>query len=945
MKPLSLTTLEKQRSYAARHMGQSADERQTMLATLGLPSLEALLNETLPPEIQGSSDLDLPGCPNPLSEQEALQRLFTTAQANNTDKPLIGLGYYGTITPSVIARNLLHNAGWTTAYTPYQAEIAQGRLEALMNFQQMVIDLTGLPIANASLLDEATAAAEAMSMMRRLSARPVSQFFVDADSFPQTQEVLKTRAHYLGITLIVAPASQAADFADDLFGALLQTPNQRGECQDYTQTITKLHESGVLCAIACDPLAQVILKSPGAMGADIALGSSQRFGTPMGAGGPHAAFFSCQEKALRQMPGRLIGWSKDRRGRRALRLSLQTREQHIRREKATSNICTAQALLAVAASMYAVYHGSQGLNAIAQRVHRLTGILVEGLRDAGIPIHTQAFFDTIHAETSVKTPGFLLRQVAPGIQGISLDETVTRDDLSALLFALTGTRPDIDALDQRAAAHSPLSALHRDDPILTHPVFHSAHREHEMLRYLRHLQGKDLSLDHAMIPLGSCTMKLNAASALIPMGWSQWNQPHPFAPPETLAGTKAMVDELSTWLAAITGLSTVSMQPNSGAQGEYAGLLAIRRYYAARGQAQRHICLIPRSAHGTNPASAHLCGLNVITLGCDAQGNIDRTDLAQKLTAHADHICCLMLTTPSTHGVFEPGLPSLCRAVHDAGGQVYMDGANLNAWVGMTTPADCGVDVCHINLHKTFAIPHGGGGPGMGPIALAPHLAPYAPGHFTQNTDSAVSAAPYGSASILPIAWMYMAMLGAQGLHQASAQAILNANYIATRLKDVFPVLYTGGTGRVAHECIIDIRPIKTRTGISEIDIAKRLMDYSFHAPTVSFPVPGTLMIEPTESESLAELDRFCAAMIAIAQEIDRVEQGLWPRDDHPLKNAPHTIADLADEDWPHPYSREQAAYPLPYLRERKFWPCVNRIDEVFGDRHLCSNCSGAPAA
>jgi glycine dehydrogenase len=843
----------------------------------------------------------------------------------------------------VILRNLLENPGWYTAYTPYQAEIAQGRLEALLNYQQMVLDLTGMELANASLLDEATAAAEAMAMARRISKSTSNAFFVDAHCFPQTIDVVKTRAGLFGLELIVGDAGDAKDH--DVFGALLQYPDQRGEVNDLSATLAALKAKGAVTAVASDLMALVLLKSPGAMGADIALGSSQRFGVPLGFGGPHAAFFATKDEHKRSVPGRIIGVSVDARGKTALRMALQTREQHIRREKANSNICTSQVLLANIAGMYAVYHGPQGLKTIAGRIHRLTTILALGLRKAGVKVLNARWFDTLQVETSKDVVGFNLRLVSPSIRGISLNEKTTREDVSTLLKTITGKAADIDALDIEAATSSPITGLLRDDAILAHPVFNTHHTEHEMLRYLKKLQNKDLALDHSMISLGSCTMKLNATSEMIPITWPEFGDMHPFAPIEQAQGYVEMIRGLEDWLKVVTGFDAICMQPNSGAQGEYAGLVAIRRYHDARGDTQRTVCLIPKSAHGTNPATAQMCSMSVVVVDCDDNGNVNVDDLKAKASEHSAQLACLMITYPSTHGVFEEAIKDICAIVHSHGGQVYMDGANLNAQVGLTSPAAIGADVSHMNLHKTFCIPHGGGGPGMGPIGLKAHLAPFMANHVVQPIEgphqgqSAVSAAPWGSASILPISWMYIAMMGGSGLTQATKVAILNANYVASRLNDHYPVLYTGSKGRVAHECILDIRAIKAATGIAEIDIAKRLMDYGFHAPTVSFPVAGTLMVEPTESESKAELDRFIEALISIRNEIRKIENGAWPADNNPLKHAPHTQADIIDADWNRPYTRQEATFPLPWVAENKFWPSVNRIDDVYGDRNLFCAC------
>ncbi|GAB2182316.1 aminomethyl-transferring glycine dehydrogenase [Denitratisoma sp. agr-D3] len=935
-----LSALEQQDEFLGRHMGANPAEITAMLAALGAPSLAALMDQTIPAAIRLPADLALPA---PQREHASLAELKAIAAKNEIHKSLIGMGYHETLTPTVILRNVLENPGWYTAYTPYQAEVAQGRLEALMNYQQMVMDLTGLDLANASLLDEATAAAEAMTMARRVSKAKSNAFFVDEACFPQTIDVVKTRAEYFGFELVFGPAKDAVNHA--VFGALLQYPNDKGEVVDLTDTIATLKASGAITAVATDLMALVLLKSPGAMGADIALGSSQRFGVPMGFGGPHAAFFACKDEHKRSVPGRIIGVSVDARGKRAYRMALQTREQHIRREKANSNICTSQVLLANMAGMYAVYHGPEGLKTIAGRIHRLTCLLAAGLRQNGVTVLNQSWFDTLQVATDKAVPGFNLRLVANDVRGISLNEKTTCADVALLIETLSGKPAGIDALDQ--ALQSPIAGLLREDAILSHPVFNTHHTEHEMLRYLKRLQNRDLALDHSMISLGSCTMKLNATSEMIPVTWREFGDIHPFAPLEQAQGCLEMIAGLDQWLKTITGFDAICMQPNSGAQGEYAGLVAIRRYHASQGEAQRNICLIPKSAHGTNPATAQMCGLEVVVVNCDDNGNVDVADLKAKAAEHSAHLACLMITYPSTHGVFEEAIKEICAVIHSHGAQVYMDGANLNAQVGWTSPGHIGADVSHMNLHKTFAIPHGGGGPGMGPIGLKSHLAPFMADHAVQATggaervnkgQGAVSAAPFGSASILPISWMYIRMLGGRGLKQATAMAILNANYVASRLDAHYPVLYKGSNGRVAHECILDVRPIKAATGIAEIDIAKRLMDYGFHAPTVSFPVPGTLMVEPTESESKDELDRFIAAMIAIREEIRQIEQGLWPADNNPLKNAPHTQADIVAE-WDRPYSRETAVFPLPWVADNKFWPSVNRIDDVYGDRNLFCSC------
>ena len=949
---LTLADLERRDEFAGRHIGPAPAELPGMLETIGAASLDALIDETVPAAIRHGDSAPFDALPGPATEHEALSRLKAISARNRVLKSLIGMGYHDTLTPKVILRNVLENPGWYTAYTPYQAEVAQGRLEALLNYQQMVMDLTGMPLANASLLDEATAAAEAMAMARRICKSRSDVFFVDEHCFPQTLDVVRTRAAYFGFELRVGPAESAP--AAYAFGALLQYPDDRGEVADLSDVIAALRAQGAVTAVAADLMALVLLKSPGAMGADIALGSSQRFGIPMGYGGPHAAFFACRDEHKRSVPGRIIGVAVDSRGRPALRMALQTREQHIRREKANSNICTSQVLLANMAGMYAVWHGPAGLAAIAERIHRLAGILAAGLESAGRPASTRRYFDTLRIDcggaadavlAAALAAGFNLRPVSRTQVAVAVNETTTREDVDSLLRILTGRHHDIDALDRVACEKDCLAPLRRADAILAHPVFNRHHTEHGMLRYLKRLQNRDLALDHSMISLGSCTMKLNAVAEMIPITWPEFANLHPFVPADQALGYREMIDQLAGWLAAITGFDAICMQPNSGAQGEYAGLVSIRRYQAAQGQGHRDICLIPRSAHGTNPATAQMCGLKVIVVDCDERGNVDVADLKARADEHAENLCCMMITYPSTHGVFEEAAREMCRVVHACGGQVYMDGANLNAQVGLTSPGFIGADVSHMNLHKTFAIPHGGGGPGMGPIGLKAHLAAHAPGHAVVRMggpnagQGAVSAAPWGSASILPISWMYIAMLGREGLRRATRTAILNANYVAARLADHYPVLYAGARGRVAHECILDVRAIKAATGIAEIDIAKRLMDYGFHAPTVSFPVAGTLMVEPTESESRAELDRFVAAMIAIREEIRRIERGDWPADDNPLKRAPHTQADLADEPWRRPYSRKEACFPLPWVAENKFWPAVNRIDDVYGDRNLFCAC------
>jgi len=952
MTTLPLSALEQHDEFIHRHLGPNAVEQATMLAAIGAGNLDDLIDQTVPAGIRLSAPLPLAA---PLREHEALARIKALAAKNVVKKSLIGMGYYDTLTPKVILRNVLENPGWYTAYTPYQAEIAQGRLEALMNFQQTVIDLTGLELANASLLDEATAAAEAMTMARRASKSKSNVFFVDEDCFPQTIDVVKTRATFFGFELKYGTPDEAAQ--QECFGALFQYPNDRGDATDLSGAIDAVKARGGVVAVATDLMALVLLKSPGAMGADIAFGSSQRFGIPMGFGGPHAAFFATREANVRSMAGRIIGVSKDARGKTAYRMTLQTREQHIRREKANSNICTSQVLLANMAGMYAVYHGPQGLKTIAGRIHRLAAILAEGLKRAGVTVANKSFFDTLRIDLGARAlavyqaaqqAGYNLRQAVNGQLGLAVDEKTTADDVAALLRLIANVNAEaneIAALDAHVAANDPAEALLRDDAILTHPVFNSHHTEHAMLRYLKKLQNRDLAMDHSMISLGSCTMKLNATSEMIPVTWPEFGDIHPFAPLDQAQGYLEMIGSLTEYLKTVTGFDAICMQPNSGAQGEYAGLVAISRYHASRGDAHRNICLIPKSAHGTNPATAQMCNMQVVVVDCDDNGNVDVADLKAKAEQHAANLACLMLTYPSTHGVFEEAVKEICALVHQYGGQVYMDGANLNAQVGLTSPGTIGADVSHMNLHKTFAIPHGGGGPGMGPIGLKAHLAPFMANHVVQaipgphQGQGAVSAAPYGSASILPISWMYITMLGGEGVTLATKTAILNANYVATMLKDHYPVLYVGSQGRVAHECILDIRGIKAATGIAEIDIAKRLMDYGFHAPTVSFPVAGTIMVEPTESEPKAELDRFIAAMIAIRNEIRKIENGTWPADANPLKHAPHTQADVMAADWDRPYSREEAVFPLPFVRENKFWPSVNRIDDVYGDRNLHCAC------
>ena len=924
-------------AFARRHIGLSEADRSAMLKELGRPSLDALVDAAVPAAIRLKKALDLP---TPASEAEALAELRKLASRNQVWRSYLGQGYSDTLTPPVIQREVLENAGWYTAYTPYQPEIAQGRLEALLNFQTMVIDLTGLPVANASLLDEGTAAAEAMAIcVAAAEDREGRVFFVSKDCHAQTIEVLRTRAEPLGVELVVG--EPGAVRGRKLYGALVQYPDTRGAVKDWAAFAEQVHAAGGQLVVAADPLALTLLKAPGEFGADIAVGTTQRFGVPLGFGGPHAAYLAVKADFQRRIPGRIVGVSKDAHGRPALRLALQTREQHIRREKATSNICTAQVLLAVIAGMYAVYHGPEGLTRIASRVRAMALTLRAGLKRLGLEVGDETVFDTIFVRlsetelkkirTAAESKRINLRYEKDGVV-VALDETVTESDLNDL-HALFGGKGPI-ALE----AASELPAQHRrTSKFLTHKVFNEHRSEHEMLRYLRKLESRDLSLVHSMIPLGSCTMKLNAAAEMMPVTWPEFGRLHPFAPAEQTQGYRDMLGQLERWLAELTGFAAVSLQPNAGSQGEYAGLLAIRARHKAKGQAHRDVCLIPVSAHGTNPASAVMAGMRVVTVACLEHGDIDVEDLKKKLAEHKDDLSCLMMTYPSTHGVFEEGVTEVCRLVHEHGGLVYMDGANMNAQVGLCRPGDIGADVCHLNLHKTFCIPHGGGGPGMGPIGVVKELAPFLPG---SSGVPAVSAAPWGSASILPISWMYVRMMGGEGLVLATKSAILGANYIAKRLEPHYPVLFKGRAGLVAHECIVDPRVFKAATDVTVEDIAKRLMDFGFHAPTVSFPIAGTLMIEPTESESKAELDRFCDAMIAIREEARRVEKGEWPKTDNPLKNAPHTAEAVATDDWRRPYSRAVAAFPAEWLRERKFWPYVGRVDGAYGDRNFFCSCS-----
>jgi glycine dehydrogenase len=951
---MTLAELENCAEFVARHIGPEPHDEKQMLSVIGAASRQALIDAIVPKAIRRAEKMALPA---PLSEAQALAELKAIAQQNKVLKSFIGQGYHGTVTPGVVLRNVLENPAWYTAYTPYQAEISQGRMEALVNFQTMVSDLTGMAIANASMLDEATAAAEGMTLALRVGKSKSRRFFVADDVLPQTLEVVRTRARPLGIEVAVGPAEAAAE--GECFAALLQYPGVSGRVRDFKPLISTLHDKGALAIVAADLLALVLLESPGEQGADIAVGTTQRFGMPMGNGGPHAAYMATRDEFKRSLPGRLVGVSVDVHGNPAYRLALQTREQHIRREKATSNICTAQVLPAVIASMYAVYHGPQGLKRIARRVAAYTAVLAAGLKQLGFTLEHEEAFDTLEVHTGVRTDELLTSAVAAGMNlrhsskgslGITLDETTTRADIEALWRVFAGGQA-VPGFDRFEAGVAPLvpAALERRSAFLTHPVFNTHHSETEMLRYLRGLADKDLALDRSMIPLGSCTMKLNATSEMIPITWPEFAHVHPFAPRDQLKGYEILNEQLCAWLCQATGYAGVSLQPNAGSQGEYAGLLIIKAWNEARGQGHRNIVLIPESAHGTNPASAMMVGMQVVVTKCDADGNVDFDDMKAKCEQHADKLAAVMVTYPSTHGVFEDHITELCQVVHRYGGRVYVDGANMNALVGVAAPGAFGGDVSHLNLHKTFCIPHGGGGPGVGPVAVVEDLKPFLPAHRTAGIGTeqqigAVSAAPLGNAAVLPISWMYCRMMGADGLQQATETAILSANYIAARLDEHFPVLYSGGIaglkgGGVAHECILDLRPLKDATGISAEDVAKRLIDYGFHAPTLSFPVPGTLMVEPTESEPLVELDRFCDAMVQIREEMRLVEQGTWSAEDNPLKNAPHTAETLLANDWTHPYTREQAAYPVASLRRQKYWSPVGRVDNVYGDRNLFCAC------
>lgn len=951
---LPLSALENAGEFLPRHIGIDAADEAHMLSVIGEASRRALIDGIVPRSIARSQSMDLPP---PATEAAALAELKAIASKNQVLKSFIGQGYYGTHTPGVILRNILENPAWYTAYTPYQAEISQGRMEALINFQTMVCDLTGMPIANASMLDEATAAAEAMTLAKRSVKARGNTLIVSGDCHPQTVEVIQTRAAPLGLAVKVVRSGDewmAAIGQDDYFAAINQYPGSSGWLADWQMSADVIHSKGAAFILAADLLALTLLKAPGEMGADIVVGTTQRFGMPMGAGGPHAAYMACRDEFKRSMPGRLVGVSVDVHGKPAYRLALQTREQHIRREKATSNICTAQVLPAVIASMYAVYHGPEGLKRIGQRVARFTAILAAGLKQLGFaPLHATAF-DTLTVDLGstdaaravvqrALDAGANLRLLRGQCVALSLDETTTRDDLALLwrAFAPTAAHPTIDALAASAPDLIPASLL-RTSAYLTHPVFNTHHSETGMLRYIRQLSDKDLALDRAMIPLGSCTMKLNATSEMIPITWPEFANVHPFAPANQLQGYKELDEQLRAWLCQATGYAGVSLQPNAGSQGEYAGLLAIKGYHEARGESHRKVCLIPSSAHGTNPASAQMVGMQVVVTKCDENGNVDMADLQAQCEKRSANLACVMITYPSTHGVFETQVKELCQLVHSHGGRVYVDGANMNALVGVAAPGEFGGDVSHLNLHKTFCIPHGGGGPGVGPVCVVEDLVPFLPGHATAGNAAktgAVSAAPLGNAAVLPISWMYIRMMGAEGLQAATEAAILSANYISARLKDHYPTLYASANGHVAHECILDLRGLKETSGVMAEDVAKRLIDYGFHAPTLSFPVPNTLMVEPTESETLFEIDRFIDAMIAIRGEIRQIESGAWPQDNNPLKNAPHTAESLLGAEWIRPYSREAAAYPVAALRGNKYWSPVGRVDNVYGDRNLFCSC------
>ncbi|WP_444921224.1 aminomethyl-transferring glycine dehydrogenase [Microbulbifer sp. CnH-101-G] len=951
----SLQQLEQHDAFIHRHIGPDAKQVEAMLETLGVASLDELIEKTVPEAIRKTDELDLADA---INEVEALAELKDIAARNKIYRTFIGMGYHDTITPNVILRNVLENPGWYTAYTPYQPEIAQGRLEGLLNFQQMIMDLTGMELANASMLDEGTAAAEAMAMCKRQVKRNKSNvYFVDQDCHPQTIAVVKTRAEHFGFEVVVGDVEK--DIPAELFGALLQYPGSTGRVRDLTDIITKVHEANALVTVAADLMSLVALRAPGDMGADVVVGCNQRFGIPMGYGGPHAGFFAFREAYKRSAPGRIIGVSVDSKGKRALRMAMQTREQHIRREKANSNICTSQVLLAVMSAFYAIYHGPEGLKTIAARIQRLADILSSALQREGFNLAHDSWFDTLNITVGAKQEEIYqralaaeinLRKVGEDALGVSLSETATLQDVSDLINAFIGTEHSIDlhTLDSEIASKGSLgvpASLVRDTEFLTHPVFNTYHSETEMLRYLKSLEAKDIALNHSMIPLGSCTMKLNATAEMIPVTWPEFGKLHPFAPVDQAEGYAEMFRQLQQMLSACTGYDAVSLQPNAGSQGEYAGLVAIKKYFEAKGETQRDICLIPASAHGTNPASAMMVSMKVVVVACDDKGNVDIEDLKAKIEEHGDRVAALMVTYPSTHGVFEEGIREVCDLVHQVGGQVYIDGANMNALIGVAAPGQFGGDVSHLNLHKTFCIPHGGGGPGMGPIAVGEHLKPYLAAHpvtevpETKLDNGTISAAPWGSASILPISWMYIRMMGKQGMKQATEMAILNANYVAKKLGEHYSLLYTGTNGFVAHECLVDLRPLKEASGITEEDIAKRLMDFGFHSPTMSFPVAGTLMIEPTESESKGELDRFIEAMATIRQEVEDVTSGKYTPEDNPLHNAPHTLEDVMSDEWTHSYSRDIAARPAAWLKEHKVWPASNRIDNVYGDRNLICSC------
>jgi len=956
----TLGQLEFHQAFLQRHIGPDAKQTQAMLNTLEVGSVDEMISLTVPAGIRKNDDLNLDSA---VTEEEALRYLKAIADKNQVFSSYIGMGYHDTLVPNVILRNVMENPGWYTAYTPYQPEIAQGRLEGLLNFQQMVMDLTGMEMANASMLDEGTAAAEAMAMCKRqMKKNKSNNYFVDADTHPQTIAVVKTRAEHFGFEVIVGnPATELSQ--QDIFGALLQYPGSTGEVKDIEPIIAQAHSMNALVTVAADIMALVLLKSPGSMGADVVVGTNQRFGVPMGFGGPHAAFFAFRESFKRAAPGRIIGVSIDSKGKQSLRMAMQTREQHIRREKANSNICTSQVLLAVMSVFYAIYHGPEGLSRIANRIHRLTGIVAKALSANGIKLAHDTYFDTLTLNVGNNQDAIRERALSQEINlrvigdnqlGLSINETTTLADIERLLVVITGGEHglEISSIDTQLAMgpHGIAQAQLRDDKILSHPTFNQYHSETEMMRYLKRLESKDIALNHSMIPLGSCTMKLNATAEMIPVTWPEFGRMHPFAPMSQAQGYAQLFEELEQMLAACTGYDAVSLQPNAGSQGEYAGLLAIKKYFESKGEVDREICLIPASAHGTNPATAQMAGMKVVVTKCDDMGNVDLADLRDKIEQFDKQIACIMVTYPSTHGVFEEGITELCQMIHNIGGQVYIDGANMNALVGVAAPGKFGGDVSHLNLHKTFCIPHGGGGPGMGPIGVGKHLEPFLPAHPVQDipgtniANGTISAAPWGSASILPISWMYIKMMGKEGMKQATEMAMVNANYVANKLSEHFPILYRGTNGFVAHECLIDLRPLKELSGISEEDIAKRLMDFGFHAPTMSFPVSGTLMIEPTESESKHELDRFVETMAIIRKEIQQVIDGEYSAEDNPLHNAPHTQDDVMSDEWAHSYSREVAARPASWLKEHKVWPTVNRIDNVYGDRNLICSCPGLEA-